>query len=82
MRELTRFRKLLRKHGLESTTLKSGHNGIFKDGKKIYRYAGSPKNAYQAVDNSIKDLVKLGYLPPLTYNGKEYKCERVKNTGR
>lgn len=53
--------------------LRSGHNGIFKNGKKIYRFAGSPKNAHEAVDNNFKDLVRAGHLPPLVYNGRHYK---------
>lgn len=73
MRELTKFTRFIRQYGLEVRVLRSGHNGIFKDGRKIYRFAGSPKNAHEAVDNNLKDLVRDGHLPSLTYNGRQYK---------
>lgn len=71
--ERKHFAKFIRQYGL---ILKAGrsHSGIYKDGKRIYVMAGSPKNAYQAMDNNIKDLINCGHLPPgITYRGKTYK---------
>lgn len=73
MREIKKFKCLLVSHGLEVRAIRSGHNGVYKNGIKIYAYAGSPKNAHQAVDNNIKDLVRAGHLPELIYNGKKYR---------
>lgn len=73
MRELKKFKQLLISHGLEVRMIKSGHQGIYKAGVKIYAYACTPKNEHQAIDNNIKDLVRAGHLPPLVYNGKQYR---------
>ena len=75
MSELKKFKQLLIDHGLEVRMIKSGHAGVFKAGVKIYAYACTPKNAHEAIDNNIKDLVRAGHIPPLVYNGKNYKAK-------
>lgn len=30
---------------------------------RIYTMSGSPKNVYQAIDNTLKDLKKFGHVP-------------------
>lgn len=74
MSDMRKFRALLKEHGMEVRVIGNGHNGIFKDGKRVYAFAGSPKNHYQAIDNNIKDLVRDGHLPNGTvYRGRTYK---------
>jgi len=62
-----RFRRLqliIEPYGLKIVALKSGHNGIFNSGGvRIYTMSGSPKNVYQAIDNTLKDLKKYGHVP-------------------
>lgn len=68
------FVKLIKPYGMTVHVLKSGHIGIFKDGERIYTFAGSPKNVHQAVDNNIKNLINCGHLPAgINYRGKVYK---------
>jgi hypothetical protein len=74
MRDIKRFKHLLMSHGLKVRVIRSGHCGVYKAGIKIYAFAGTPKNAYEAIDNNIKDLVRAGHLPELVYNGKKYKA--------
>jgi hypothetical protein len=62
-----RFRRLqniIEPYGLVIRPLRSGHNGIFnQQGARIYTMSGSPKNVYQAIDNTLKDLKKCGHVP-------------------
>lgn len=68
------FAKLLKQHGMVIRPLHGGHLGIFKDGQRVYTFAGSPKSVHQVVDNNIKDLINCGHLPAgITYNGRVYK---------
>ena len=72
------FKKLLAQHGLREQPIRSGHRGIFnKQGQIIYRCSGSPKNMHEAIDNNIKDLVRIGALPQgVIYQGKVYNSKR------
>lgn len=62
-----RFRRLallIEPYDLHIEPLRSGHNGIFNgSGQRIYTMSGSPKNVYQAIDNTLKDLKKFGHVP-------------------
>ena len=71
------IRAIVKPYGM-TVLVTSKHNQIWKDGKKVYTFAGSPKSHHQAVENTIKDLVNCGYLPAgLTYKGKVYKKKLV-----
>ena len=71
--EIKHFAKFIRKYGLVVKP-NNRHSSIFKDGKRIYTFACTPKNAYEAMDNNVKDLVMGGYLPAgIVYRGKVYK---------
>ena len=54
--------KLTRPYGLEIVPT-SRHNKITKDGKVVYSFSSSP-SCHFAVDNTLRDLVKLGLVPP------------------
>ena len=71
------FKKLLAEHGLRERPIRSGHRGIFNSkGEIIYRCSGSPKNMHEAIDNNIKDLVRIGALPVgVVYEGKTYNTK-------
>lgn len=76
-----KFVKLLAKYELTERPIASGHKGIFnKEGKIIYRFAGTPKNSFHAIENNIKDLIKLGALPTgLVFQGRKYVTKRQDN---
>lgn len=75
--DLNILKKELRQHGLEMRPLRGAHVGIFKGEKRIYTMGSSPKNSYEASQNTVRDLVLAGYLPDgLIYRGRIYKRKR------
>lgn len=71
--EIKQFTRFIKPYGLK-VVQGNRHARIYKDGKRIYSFACTPKNAYEAMDNNIKDLVMGGYLPAgIVYRGKVYK---------
>lgn len=60
---LQSLRKVLKPYGLQVVTLRSNHGGIIdKSGRIILTCSASPSDRH-AYKNTIKWLIKLGYLP-------------------
>jgi hypothetical protein len=75
--EIPQFGRMLKKHGLIIHPTDGSHTGIYRGGKRIYTMGATPKNAYHAVENTIKDLVLAKHLPDNTiYRGRIYKRKR------
>ncbi len=71
--EIKQFTRFIKPYGLK-VVQGNRHARIYKGGKRIYGFACTPKNAYEAMDNNVKDLVMGGYLPAgIVYRGKVYK---------
>jgi hypothetical protein len=59
-KNIARMAKAIRPYGL--TVDRNKHMSILKDGQRVYSFSSTPNCPY-SVKNTLKDLVKMGYLP-------------------
>lgn len=59
-KNLRRFERVVKPYGL--TLRYESHVKVIHEGRVIYSMAASPRGAREC-ENSIADLVKMGYLP-------------------
>lgn len=60
-----RLAKALKPYNISLEVAKgSGHVNIVQSDKVIWHMSATPKNAHHAIDNTIKDLRRIGAVPP------------------
>lgn len=58
-----RLSKAIKPYGMVIKPCRSGHLGIFMDGRRVYTFAGTPAVIHYAEHNTFHDLKKKGLIP-------------------